>query len=355
MERDTLSFSQWMALLLGALLSPAIELLPGSAAQGGIAGAALAVVGIALFGAAGMIVGYLVSDGGLLRAIGKSFGAWGGKAVLLLYLIWGELLLALRLRLAAQRMMESGARDGAAWFFVLGLGAMTWWMGRGSLGALGRTAQMFFLVLAVTGGAVLALSLFQVEPGNLLTSWSRKYVGTTELVWPGIQVAGYGSFAMFLYQPSGEKKGRRWLRVLVWAWLVVTVAQVVIVGRFGPALTQELDAPFLQLSKSMGVKGAFQRVESIVSALWIFSDLLLLALLLCSVRQIGTELTTKVSELPLITIGIVIAMILAVACFGVKISAKELEERLIPVGNIVLGIIVPAVACILLRKKGENK
>jgi len=152
MERDTLSFSQWMALLLGALLGPAIELLPGSAAQAGIAGAASAAVGIALFGAAGFIAGYLVSDGGLLRAIGKSFGTWGGKAVLFLYLIWGELLLALRLRLAAQRMLESGERDGAAWFFILVLGALAWWMGKGSLGALGRAAQLFFLALAVAGG-----------------------------------------------------------------------------------------------------------------------------------------------------------------------------------------------------------
>lgn len=355
MERDTLSFSQWMALLLGALLDPAIELLPGSAAQAGIAGAASSAVGIALFGAAGFIAGYLVSDGGLLRAIGKSFGTWGGKVVLLLYLIWGELLLALRLRLAAQRMLESGERDGAAWFFILILALLAWWMGKGTLGALGRTAQLFFLVLAVVGGTVLALSLSQVEPGNFLTGWSWKNTGATDLVWPGIQVAGYGSFAMFLYQPSGEKDGRRWLRVLVWAWLVVTAAQIVIVGRFGPALTQELDAPFLQLAKSMGVKGAFQRVESIVAALWIFSDLLLLALILCSVRRIGAELTAKVSELALTTVEIVIAVVLAVACLGMTISVKELEEQLIPVGNIVLGIVVPAFACILLRRNGKNR
>lgn len=354
MERDTLSFSQWMALLLGALLGPAIELLPGSAAQAGIAGAASAAVGIALFGAAGFIAGYLVSDGGLLRAIGKSFGTWGGKAVLFLYLIWGELLLALRLRLAAQRMLESGERDGAAWFFILVLGALAWWMGKGSLGALGRAAQLFFLALAVAGGAVLALSLSQVDPGNFLTGWSRKNAGATELVWPGIQVAGYGSFAMFLYQPSGEKVGRRWLRVLVWAWLVVTSAQIVIVGRFGPALAQELDSPFLQLAKSMGAQGAFQRVESIVAALWIFSDLLLLALLLCSIRWIGAELMTKVSELALITVQVVIAVILAMACFGVTISAKELEEQLVPVGNIILGIVLPTLICILLRRKGKD-
>ena len=353
MERDTLSFSQWMALLLGALLGPAIELLPGSAAQAGIVGAALSAVGIALFGAAGILVGYLASDGGLLRAIGKSFGSWGGKAVLLLYLIWGELLLALRLRLAAQRMMDGGERDGAVWFFIVVLAVLAWWMGKGSLGALGRTAQLFFLGLAVAGAAVLAVSLFQVEPGNLLTSW--KDAGATELVWPGIQVAGYGSFAMFLYQPSGKKDGRSWLRALVWAWFVVTVAQIIIVGRFGPALTQELESPFLQLAKSIGVKGAFQRVESIVGALWMFSDLLLLALLLCGVKRIGTEIITKGSELALTTVQIVVAVVLAVACFGVKISAKEVEDQLIPVGNIILGIVVPAFACILLRRKGKNR
>ena len=174
------------------------------------------------------------------------------------------------------------------------------------------------------------------------------------LVWPGIQMAGYGVFAMFLYQPSEEKDGRRWLRSLVWVWLVVTAAQIVVVGRFGPALTRELNIPFLQLAKSIGVKGAFQRVESIIAALWIFSDLLLLALLLYSTRRIGAELTGKVSELALTTVQIVVAAILAVACFGVTISAKRLDEKLVPVGNIILGIVVPAFACILLRRKRKN-
>lgn len=354
MERDTLSFSQWMAVLCGALLSPAIELLPGSAARAGIAGAALSGVGIALFGAAGILAGYLGADGGSLRAIEKSFGVWGGKGVLFLYLIWGELLLALRLRLAAQRMLESGERDGAVWFFILVLGVLAWWMGKGSLGALGRTAQLFFLILAVTGGAVLALSLGQVETGNFLTGWSWKETGATELVWPGIQVAGYGSFAMFLYRSSGEKVGQRWLRVLVWAWLVATTAQIVIVGRFGPALTQELGSPFLQLAKSIGVKGAFQRVESIVAAVWIFSDLLLLGMLLCSMRRIGVELTAKASGVTMTTVEVVFAVVLA-AWLGMEMPVKELEKQVVPVGNIVLGIMIPAFTCILLRRKGENR
>lgn len=54
--------------------------------------------------------------------------------------------------------------------------------------------------------------------------------------------------------------------------LVLTLAQGVILGSLGPVLAGRLDSPFLALAKSVGVEGAFQRVESVVAALWVTAD-----------------------------------------------------------------------------------
>ena len=75
MKQEKVSFRQLMALLWAGLLGPAAEWLP---------------------------------SGGLSQGLMDSFGPGAGRAVLTIYIIWMELLLALRLRLSAQRMMAAG-------------------------------------------------------------------------------------------------------------------------------------------------------------------------------------------------------------------------------------------------------
>ena len=70
----------------------------------------------------------------------------------------------------------------------------------------------------------------------------------------------------------------------------MTVSLLVINGCFGPALAQSLSSPFFSLAKSVGVEGAFQRVESVVAALWIFADLGMAAVLLYAIQDIWKRL-----------------------------------------------------------------
>ncbi|MBQ8851155.1 MAG: GerAB/ArcD/ProY family transporter [Oscillibacter sp.] len=356
MERDTLSFSQLMALLFGALMGPAAELLPGAAAQAGMIGT-LAVLGTGVaMAAAGFLLGDLAQcGGGLAQGLAEVFGRWGGRAVLLIYIVWCEVVLTLRLRLSAQRLLGSGERDGAVWFFLLVLGLMALWMGHGHLGALGRAAQLFFVALVLTGGTVLLLALFQVESGNLLSTWSWSVDGAVGILRPSVNALGYGLFAAFLFQPEREHKQRhRWISWVTGACLVLAVAQMIVVGRYGPRLTGQLHSPFFQLAKSVGVEGAFQRVESLVAAVWVFSDFLLLTGILWCMRRIGAVLCPKIPAPTLVTIAALPAMVAALALFGEKASPREMEGNFLPVGSLILALVVPALAILLKGRKRKK-
>lgn len=356
MERDTLSFSQLMALLFGALLGPAAELLPGAAAQAGVTGALAVLGGGIAMGGAGLLLGRLTAPGGgLARGLAEAFGGLFGKLVLSLYIMWCQVLLTLRLRLSAQRLLGSGERDGAVWFFLLALGGMALWMAHGHLGALGRTAQLFFTALGVTGGVVLVLALFQGKGGNLLSAWTWSAAGAGELLRPGLSALGWGLFGAFLFQKAPEEKtGRRWLGWTAAAGLVLVIAQVIVIGRFGPQLTVRLDSPFFQLAKSVGVEGAFQRVESIVAAIWVLSDLLLLTGILWCMRRIGAVLCPKLPAPALVTIAALTAMVAALALFGEKFSSRAMEGVLLPAGSLILGLGVPALALLIRGRKRER-
>ena len=95
-------------------MAPAAELLPAVTLP--IAGrgawlSALAALPVLLL--LGWGLGRLgLRHGGLAGAIRWGLGPVVGRLALLLYFIWGELLLALRLRLCAQRLIASGGRAG---------------------------------------------------------------------------------------------------------------------------------------------------------------------------------------------------------------------------------------------------
>ena len=351
MERDTLSFSQLMVLLFGALMGPAAELLPGPAAQAGIAGALGVTGAVVLMAVAGLLVKPLATERGFAAGLARAYGRWGGRVVLTIYIVWGEVLLAVRLRQSAQRLVERGERDGAVWFFVLILAGMALWMAYGHLGALGRSAQLFFGALAIAGGLVLVFSLPQVRPGRLLAEWEWNIKGIGEVLLPGAQVLGYGLFISFLWEGSEKKRTKSWIRSICAAWVVLVAIQIIVVGRFGPRLTIELNNTFFQLAEGIGVEGAFQRVESLVAAVWIFSDLLLLTGILWGMRRIGEVLCPRVPVSAVVVSAMGLAVIGAVAVLGEKIPASKLEWYVVPAGNLMLGAGVPGVAYLFQRKK----
>ena len=115
----------------------------------------------------------------------------------------------------------------------------------------------------------------------------------------------------------------------------------------------ELENPFFALAKSVGVEGAFQRVESIVAALWTFADLAMGGILVFAVREMGRELLPgkKLEWLPLGSVALAAAG--GLTLLSGKGAGELLGKEIIPAGNLILGLGVPAVLC-LLRAGGKK-
>ena len=100
MKQDRISTRQLGALLWAGLMAPAAELLPAVTLP--LAGRAAWLSALAALPVV-LLIGWTLtkldlSRDGLAGAVCRGMGPWAGKGVLLLYMIWGELLLALRLR-----------------------------------------------------------------------------------------------------------------------------------------------------------------------------------------------------------------------------------------------------------------
>ena len=348
MADDRISLRQLLALLFAALLAPAIGVLPAqTAALAGEAGwlsalAALPVLLAALW-VLHTLMGPAGEGAGLAQVTQRVLGRPLGKLVLLLCLGWGLLLLAANARQFSLRFLSTSYSNSPAGLFLAVLLALALWLAWKPVRVLARAGEIFRLALAVGLAFSLALGAFQIEPRHVLPIWAEDVPGLLSAALPVLGLLGYGLFAAFLGgNVTRTENDRR--RLLVWGTvfcLVLTALQLVCQGNFGPALTARADTPFFLMVKGIGIEGTFQRVESLIIALWVFSDLALLALLAAAccalARAVFSLRESRHAAVPVV----LLALGAALALFPDAFSLDRWMETVVWPGNLCLGLGLP--------------
>ena len=336
MKEKTISWEQFGALLWAGALAPVVELLPAvtlSVAERGAWLAPLVAVGV-------LFPFFFKMDklGGSVLTAREKLGKVLGTGFLLVYLGWLELLLTLRLGLCARRMLVSGERDGSIWFFLITLALLCLWMGRGEQAAFARAGQLFLTVLVLVGGAVLLLSLPRTRIDWLLPLWKEDVIPVLRSGVPAAGVIFWSMLPMLCLNP-GERTERNHL---LW-WGIGGCAalcgmQAVLIGNLGPGLAGRTQNAFFALTKSVGVEGAFQRLESVVAALWLLADLTLAVTIILAIRAVCRCL------MPELSLNWVVALSLGIGiwgawCWCLRGESMELWNRgWVPAGNLALGL-----------------
>ena len=92
----------------------------------------------------------------------------------------------------------------------------------------------------------------------------------------------------------------------------------------------------------MGVEGAFQRVESVVIALWTCADVTMCTLLLHAQRAIARALYAGVREQAVAAGCALVGAAAGLAAFS-RGEAEWWSREIVPAGNLILGLGVPLI------------
>lgn len=195
-------------------------------------------------------------------------------ALKILYAGWAAVLMADVLSRTAGRIQQATGKEGhIGWLMVL-LALPLVWMGWGKAAAFFRAAEIFWLALLVTAGAVFLLGLPRMDWGWAMTPGG----GWKESLAAGGLTMSTGLFVLpHLYKIDiGHRQDRRglvWLGALgaASAGLALLTA-----GLLHPHTAARLEAPFFTAA---GLLGDSARLEGLISALWLLSDLTLAGLL----------------------------------------------------------------------------
>lgn len=131
--------------------------------------------------------------------------------------------------------------------------------------------------------------------------------------------------------------------------LTLTALQAVCLGNFGPGLSVRMNTPFFMMVKGIGIEGTFQRVESVILALWVLSDLALLGLLTRACTKMAGQILPVKREKWVVLTLVLLALGGALRLFPDAFFLNHTMERLALWGNLIAGFGLPAL--LLLVKK----
>lgn len=350
MKNGHITAGRLTAVAWAAVLAPAVGMLPGVTARIAGEGAWLApVVALPVVLLLGYVLGQLARQG-LAQAFLRLLGGAAGRLLTIIYIMWALLLACARLRLSGQRLLFTAQREVGLWFFLSLLAVVACWMVWGKVDAFVRSAAVFSRVLTLALVAVLGLTVFQMRAENLWPLWAGDVLPVLRAAVPALGVLCYGVYAAFLWEGDADTNG--WKRRVVGGCVLLALLGLNVLGNMGAELTAALEDPFITLSKHVGVTGALQRVESLVSALWLLGDLALIGLLLLACRRMVAVYVPGWKGTRVVLAGAIAVLLGAGLIFRDALLAQQFEYVLAPLGNIVLGVVIPVVLFVLDRKKG---
>ncbi len=302
-----------------------------------------------------LYLGFGTDTGAVREDLGESLrrGGLAGKLFALCFVVWGILVLTVFGVRATQRISDA---IGAPLLILLLLFVLAIWMARGDIPSFARSAEIFYLVILASLLGILLLGLPKVELSYLVFGQSEiSSVGQGVLrFWGFLAIALYALF--FRGDITRRESDRRAAqRNALFLLSSIMLLLILTLGSFGPALAETMERPLLQMVGALGLGNSFQRLEALVSAIWMLGDLCLLAFMLCALQKLGAVFgAPERSRGTLVVVGAV-----GFGLAGVLLTRdsllRVLESAVLPWGGLVVGILLYSILLFQRFKKKSEK
>ena len=291
MKKRTIGPGQLAGLVVLSLLTLGTETLPARLSS---AGSAAWLCPLAAGGVFCLLAGLMIRRplAGRTMLSGTVYPT-GTRVLKALLLLWSLLAAAAQADRIGQRLAED--LQGSSLLLSAAALLLAVWMASGGVAALGRAGQIFAMATGLTFSSIVLFGLTDLRWDRIIL-WTGPElkmvpVGVLE-VFEELSVGLYALLFLEDLEPKGER-GRTRRGDIPVLFLLLSLGNLLVLGRLGPGLTGEVNRPFFQMVSGLGFPGAFQRLEELVSALWLPGDLMLLAVLMLSQSRLLAKLVGK--------------------------------------------------------------
>ncbi|MBP1758382.1 MAG: spore gernimation protein [Firmicutes bacterium] len=338
MRDQNISMRQMMVMLFIALMALGAETIPGIARAGTAAWLAPLLAALPVLLLLWLAFRRPVKEErlDLGQGLEKAFGKVAGRGIAFIYLLWGLFLLVVNAARCARRLTMA---EGTPVFFSAVVLLLAVWMAAGRLPAFVRTCEIFYLAIAAGLVGIVLLGGLRVQPEYVLlfTRDELAHVPVVAISVLGIiSISLYGLFfaGNITVRPGDRARVVRWTLTL---FLVLALLLFLIIGTFGAPLVEVTQRPFFQMVAGLGLTGAFQRLEAVVSALWMLGDVALLGLLLFGVKRLTAAVLGQQEQRWSVILAGGLAFVGGELLAGKKGLLELSQQSLMPLGSLLAG------------------
>jgi hypothetical protein len=329
LKKGKISAGQMGLLIYCGLLAPMFRVAPGGTAAMAGAGAWVSpVLALPVFLA---VVGLLTSvfrrlpeEAGLPELYRLAFGKNLGRTAAALTGIWAMVNAAAALRYYGESVVASLYPTTSIWVFLIGVMVVVWKACDLGMEALCRMARVYLIIIGVILALVLLLGLREIRVYHLWPFWEKGWLALLLSAVPVLAVQG-PMLLILLRRSEGahELEGGRTVSLWIAASCVtMTLVRVVVIGMFGWQTATRLQIPLFSTAKEIYLLDIFERIEALVVAVWVLSDIVWIAALL----SVAAEYLSK-SVYPVRKRLMVTALAVAAAALAGIDSADAFQLR----------------------------
>jgi spore germination protein KB len=358
-REQKISLRQAMMLFLILLFSPIVRFFPSQIAkEAGQAGWLAPFV--SFFFLAGIIIIFSkiykkYPDASLMEVICDVTGKFFGIIILVFYLLWLIILLALYIRYYSIRLTISIDAIKEVRFVIIAMLVLTGIILKNTIETISRMGEIIFYLLVI-GFAVLFLSALPIVDINNLIPLS--VLDIFPVFKASYMLTGLYAYLVVLlffsdrinHKETLYKTGIKYSLLLM---MLDVLLAIMILGALGHSVVKRAPLPFYLTVKNISLFGAIDRLEAITVTQWILADFILIIVFSYSILCIIKYLFKLSDMKPYV---IIFNFFIFLCSMYIATSQFELENFSVQVAihlNIIFGFALPILIFIIgkIRKK----
>lgn len=281
--------------------------------------------------------------------INKILGKVLGSIVLAFYFILSFLLLALYIRYFIERVTSTIYPLTSMHFFAVTMLVLVFYTLRGGLVHLARYNEILFAIFVIAFGIILFLSFQYFKINRLLPVTPRDIIPAAVGSKGILGIWGYFFLIFFIADKVKDKDKllKQGLRTSVFLWIIGTLIIVNSVGILGTELLLHVPLPFIFIAKIISVLGALERFESLVLAIWVIVDFVIISVFCYLCVNILKSIFKLKDEKPFISPVLLAAytMTFFIALNRAEITA--LSNKFMINTNVIMTFVVPPILLVI--------
>jgi hypothetical protein len=291
----------------------------------------------------------------ILRALGGT----AGRALLVIYGAWFVFLSAFILRSGADRFIGTVYPGSGPAIFIVVTALACLPAVLGKLKAIARSAMIFRPILVLVLAVVFAFSLPRV---NLAGVWQVTAANEADVLAGSFTVFGPISICVYLAFIA-HHTGRRLpvSSAILWICGVLALSELLClttIGSFGAEMTARLRNPFFAMVRDISIFGSVERIDAPIVAMWVFSDFVLISLLLFMAREnlrlvLSRGEESQPSGKSLALVCVILASATALVMARDAVALEKFTRLIIPALNLTFVYAVPTLVLLIGRLRGK--